>query len=504
MPTLSIQLDTISVALGPRFATASDLKALDHLVIVAPVRMKSALWRRLPLGNQLRVLSRRAGKRGRDQWLKSRLSNERGTGVSFGRVAPGAPAFDRLASARNGLTDALADGARKVGVLIVGFSDSDARELGTNFVEAADAAAFKLPRYPDTAGPIKLRRIILMGPKELPRLKQLHAAGRGNRLARWLTAQPPNMLTAESFRRLATRLGREAGAKASFLDEAALRKRGAGAFLAVAQGNATADAGIVKLSYRPKGISKPDLALVGKGIIFDTGGTNLKPFKSMLHMHHDMQGAAVALGAFLALVESEAPFGIDAWLALTENRISARAYKPQDVVTAANGKTIQVIHTDAEGRMALADTLTLASAASPALVVDFATLTGSCLQAIGTRYSGLFSNDERLYDPIIRSGHACGERVWGFPMSPDYDSALKSDTADIKQCAESAYADHILAARFLSKFVADDIHWAHIDLSAGDNKGGLAHIPTEVTGFGVRLMAELFADTTPAELVASL
>lgn len=504
MPALNIQLDNVGVALGPKFPAARDLKGLDHLIIVAPMRVKSELWRRLPLGKQLKVLSRRAGKPDGGRWLATRLNNDRATGVSFGRLAPAQDPYDRLTAARKGLTSAIGDGARKVGVLIAGFSESDTHALAGSFVEAADAAAFKLPRYPDSAPPIKLKRLLLLGPSELPAVGRLQAAGRGNRLARWLTAQPPNMLTAESFRQLAVELARNAGVKTSFLNETALKKKGAGAFLAVAQGNATKDAGILKLSYRPEGNSPPQLALVGKGIIFDTGGTNLKPFKGMLDMHQDMQGAAVALGAFLALVENNVPFGIDAWLALTENRISATAYKPQDVVTAANGKTIQVIHTDAEGRMALADTLALASADSPALIVDFATLTGSCLQALGTRYSGLFSNDERLYDSFMQSGQACGERLWGFPMTSDYDLALKSDKADIKQCSESAYADHILAARFLSKFVADGTPWAHIDLSAGDNKGGLAHIPTEVTGFGVRLMVELFAETSPAELVASL
>lgn len=504
MPALNIQLDNIAVALGPSLPVSRDLKSLDHLIIVTPVRVKSELWRRLPLGNQLKLLSRRAGKPKSGRWISTRLNNDRATGVSFGRLSAGDGSYEGLTAARNGLAAAVLEGSRKIGILLAGFSDSDSRALARWFIEAADAAAFKLPRYPESTEAIKLRRLVVMGPSELPDIARLQAAGRGNRLARWLTAQPPNMLTAESFRKLAIKLARDAGAKASFLNEAALKKEGAGAFLAVAQGNATQDAGIVKLSYRPNGSAPPQLALVGKGIIFDTGGTNLKPFKSMLHMHQDMQGAAVALGAFLALVENKVPFAMDAWLALTENRISAKAYKPQDVVTAANGKTIQVIHTDAEGRMALADTLALASAASPALIVDFATLTGSCLQALGTRYSGLFSNDERLYEAFMQSGRACGERVWGFPMTPDYDSALKSDTADIKQCSESAYADHILAARFLSKFVADGIPWAHIDLSAGDNKGGFAHIPTEVTGFGVRLMVELFAERNPAELVAAL
>ena len=147
--------------------------------------------------------------------------------------------------------------------------------------------------------------------------------------------------------------------------------------------------------YRPprrKRGSAPDVALVGKGILFDTGGTNLKPHKSMLDMHIDMSGSAVALSTLLALAELRAPIAVDAWLAITENRIGPTAYKPQDVVKAVNGVTIQVIHTDAEGRMVLADTLALASRTKPKLIIDYATLTGACVYALTERMSGVFTN----------------------------------------------------------------------------------------------------------------
>src|SRR5690606_26591652 len=154
---------------------------------------------------------------------------------------------------------------------------------------------------------------------------------------------------------------------------------------------------------------------------FDTGGTNLKPFKGMLDMHTDMQGSAVALGALLALAELGVPYSADAWLALSENRISATAYKPQDVVRAANGTTIQVIHTDAEGRMALADTLALATREQPRLVIDFATLTGACIAALTERYAGVFSNRFAANELARAAGAASGERVWPFPLDPDFD-----------------------------------------------------------------------------------
>jgi leucyl aminopeptidase len=206
----------------------------------------------------------------------------------------------------------------------------------------------------------------------------------------------------------------------------------------------------------------------------------------------------------LALAELEAPYGIDAWLAITENRLSPDAYKSQDVVTAANGTTIQVIHTDAEGRMVLADTLALAASGKPSVIIDYATLTGACVAALTERYSGVFSNRSAANALMQEAGAQSGERVWPFPMDEDYDELLKSEVADIKQCAVENAGDHILGARFLSRFVPKTIPWMHVDLSAGQHKGGLAHIPTDITGFGVRLTLELLRTSAPDELARRL
>jgi leucyl aminopeptidase len=319
----------------------------------------------------------------------------------------------------------------------------------------------------------------------------------GNNVARWFTALPPNVLTAATYRRAIAELTKPRGIRVQFYGEDELRALGAGAFLAVARGNPTRDAGIVRLSYRPRaGESRASVALVGKGVLFDTGGTNLKPFTGMLDMHTDMQGSAVALGTLLALADLDAPFGVDAWLALTENRIDGDAYKPQDLVTAVDGTTIQVIHTDAEGRMVLADTLALAAREQPSLVIDYATLTSASVAALTERYSAAFSNRMAAYTVLQQAGAASGERIWPFPMDDDYDELLKSDVADIKQCAVENAGDHILAARFLSRFVPKTIPWVHLDLSAATHKGGLAHVPTDITGFGVRFTLELLMRAT--------
>jgi leucyl aminopeptidase len=178
------------------------------------------------------------------------------------------------------------------------------------------------------------------------------------------------------------------------------------------------------------------------------------------------------------------PLEIDAWLALAQNHISPRAYKQNDIVKALNGTTIEIIHTDAEGRMVLSDTLTLAARDKPDVIIDFATLTGSMHVALGTRYSGIFSNREDWCAKSIAAGVSSGERVAAFPLDADYDTALDSKIADIKQCSDDSYADHILAARFLSKFV-DDRPWIHMDLSASSQSGGLGAVASDVTGFGV-------------------
>ena len=214
----------------------------------------------------------------------------------------------------------------------------------------------------------------------------------------------------------------------------------------------------------------------------------------MYTMHGDMQGSAVAVGTLLACSRTGAPLDIDCWLALSENEIGPRAYRPQEVVRASNGVTIQIVHSDAEGRMVLADTLALASRERPGLVLDFATLTGACVNALTERYSGAFTNRDDLHDAIVAAGRASGERVWCFPMDDDFDGEIESPVADVMQCTMDSKGDHILAARFLGRFVTAGVPWVHVDLSSSERKGGLAHVTTEFTGFGVRFATTLLGD----------
>lgn len=329
-----------------------------------------------------------------------------------------------------------------------------------------------------------LESIILHGYEDPDHFLPLHAQAEGNLLARGLTGLPPNELTPRTYREQIEKLAINENWKHEEYDLSTLRKLGAGAFVAVAQGSDTEDAAIVHLQRHVGKKPSKTIALVGKGICFDTGGHNLKPARFMHGMHEDMNGSAVALGVLLAATRVDLPVNIDCWLAIAQNHISPRAYKQNDVITALNGTTIEIIHTDAEGRLVLADTLTLAEKQKPELIIDFATLTGSLYTALGSRYSGIFSNREHLIQKALAVGKSSGERVCAFPMDTDYEADLESKIADIKQCLLDGDYDHILAARFLSQFV-NDVPWLHMDLSACNHKGGLGAVGTDITGFGV-------------------
>ena len=483
--------------------TRKTFDALDHVLIILPNNPPDALFRRAPQGAQLKRLLRRARATDLDS-ASTRLNNARATGLTVAKFDKKS-AFAQLTWARKLIAQCGREKPSNLGMLILGLNEQQRTSAVEALVAAAEAAAFELPSFKSEQKPgSRLKRIRILASKPRVNLDTVRAQALGNNIARWFTALPPNELDAKNYRRFIKALTARHGIRMTMLGESKLAELGANAFLAVSQGNAKRDAGIIQLRYRPPGINDADLVLVGKGILFDTGGTNLKPFKSMLDMHMDMEGSAVALGTLIALATLEVPYGVDAWLPITENRLSATAYKSQDVIRAANGTTIQIIHTDAEGRMVLADTLALAARENPKLLIDYATLTGTCVSALTELYSGVFTNRLKANSMLYDAGALSGERVWPFPMDEDFDEMLRSEVADIKQCSEAGYGDHILAARFLSKFVPEKIPWIHLDLSAGQHKGGLAHIPSEITGFGVKLTLELMRNRNPDKLTEEL
>ena len=468
-------------------ARLADFNAANHVLIVLPRSGRSTRVG-TPLAAQVQRLRKQAARQPSHS-ITTRLDNTKSTTLTVALIDIKLSPFERLTWARKTIQAMTAEG-RKLVISIEQLGADDYRQAAEALLIAASAAAFALPTFKTDKKRPSLRAVTVLQVQEEIDIASIHAESTANNIARWFAMMPPNELTALAYRDSAKQLAKLHALEFEFFSEARLKKLNAGAFLAVSQGNADRNAGIVRISHIP---SKPTgrLALVGKGVLFDTGGNNIKSFKGMLDMHMDMQGSAVALGLIVALAKLDVPYRVDAWLAITENRVSATAYKSQDIVTASNGTTIQIIHTDAEGRMVLADALSIAAKAQPDLMIDFATLTGACITALTTTHSGVFTNRPSAHAQLIEAGRSSGERVWPFPMDSDFDSGLDSPVADIKQCTEDGSGDHILAARFLSRFVPKTIPWVHVDLSAAQHKGGLAHIPTQCTGFGVRFTLNL-------------
>lgn len=486
---------TVPVQMRRMHPGVRTLERFQAVILLIPPDLPRSAWNDLPHGRQLQAVHERKSRRAGDAYVAT--VGKAGTLVVIGCAGADSSMFERLQLAQK-CTGLALDSAPRSVLIFHRLPAPAAQHAMAALVFALQAGAFRLPSF--KSKPRRdpgLRQISLADRLSTGELTCTLAAAAGNNLARWLTALPPNELDARSYRRYLQQIARHFRLGLRFFGEPQLKRLGAGAFLAVSRGNATRDAGIVHLSHRPGGARAPKLSLVGKGICFDTGGTNLKPHRSMLDMHIDMEGSAVALGTLLALMRTDPNTAVDCWLAITENRIGPNASKPQDVVRALNGTTIQMIHTDAEGRMVLADTLALAARGNPGAIIDYATLTGACIHALTERYSGAFTNRMASRLAIEAAGAQCGERVWCFPMDEDFDADIESQVADIKQCAVEGKGDHILAARFLSRFVPRQIPWLHLDLSAGHRAGGLGGIGTDITGFGVRLSLQLIRNGWP-------
>jgi len=474
------------------------LDACRVALLIIPEQPGKADWGQLACADTLKPRYRLQQRQHKDAMrLCTDLPNKNATHVILQAINEHATMFELLTTARELAAEVHRHDPAALLIQLAGFEQVPGARLLEALTAALLASICPMPSYKSEQDkPAALRRIDCYGLSDKVDLSQLRAEMAGNHLARWLAALPANELTPATYRKFVTRLAGAEGWKMEFLDTRALARKKAGAFLAVCQGSPANDAGIVHLTYTPgkrargKGGARK-LALVGKGICFDTGGVNVKPARYMNGMHEDMQGSAVALGTLLALTRLRVNYPVDCWLALAENHVGSKAYKPNDVVIASNGTSIEVKHTDAEGRMVLADTLALASKGKPYLLIDYATLTGACIYSLSSRYSGVFSNREALHNTLTTAGRDSGERVWPFPLDKDFDESLKSDIADTLQCTLEGEADHILAARFLQRFIDSDIHWVHVDLAASNHKGGLGHIATDTTGFGVRYTLNL-------------
>jgi leucyl aminopeptidase len=269
----------------------------------------------------------------------------------------------------------------------------------------------------------------------------------------------------------------------------ALLAAGMGAFAAVAQGSEQEPA-LITVSYEGAGAKGPKLGFVGKAVTFDSGGISLKPGAKMAEMKFDMSGGAAVLEAMAAIARLELPVSVVAVIGATENLPSGRSIKPGDIVTASNGRTIEVNNTDAEGRLVLADCLCHAIAQGAERLVDLATLTGAVIIALGSTYAGLLSNDDELAARVGEAGERTGEIVWRLPLHEEYTEMIKGKYADLDNAPEARKAGTIMGASFLAEFVGDT-PWAHLDIAGSAWDLGRPYVGKGASGYGVRLLVEL-------------
>jgi leucyl aminopeptidase len=329
-----------------------------------------------------------------------------------------------------------------------------------------------------------------------PALMRIRSEAAAVRMTRELVNTPPCDLYPETFAATAAEVGRAAGFDVEVWDEGRIAGERMGALLAVARGSDRPPRLVVmRYAGNPGG---PTLALVGKGVTFDSGGLSIKTTEQMIDMKCDMAGAAAVLGGVRAVAELGLPVNLLGVTPLVENLTGGRAMKLGDVLTARNGKTIEVLNTDAEGRLILADALSYAVDQKPDHLVDFATLTGACMVALGVNVAGLMTNDDRWGDRVLASVARAGERAWKLPMDPHYDDLIRSKVADMRNTGGSRYGGAIAAAKFLQQFVGT-VPWAHLDI-AGPAWAESESPPLDPGGTGcmVRSIVELAAGYSSA------
>lgn len=325
-------------------------------------------------------------------------------------------------------------------------------------------------------------------------LAQGAAIAQGMDLTRELGNLPANICTPSYLAQQARKLAKEFGLKCEVLDRARMERLGMGSLLSVARGSHQPPRFIVLQYQGGKAKTKP-VVLVGKGITFDTGGISLKPGAEMDEMKYDMSGAASVLGTFRALAAMKLPLNVVGLIPTTENMPGGAATRPGDIVTSMSGQTIEILNTDAEGRLILCDALTYAERFDPECVVDVATLTGACVIALGAVASGLLANDDGLAAELLEAGQASGDRAWQLPLWDDYQEMLKSNFADIPNISGSRAAGTITGACFLARFTKQ-YRWAHLDIAgtawrSGKEKGSTGRPVPLLTHFLLKRAGKL-------------
>jgi leucyl aminopeptidase len=389
-----------------------------------------------------------------------------------------------------------------------GIGGLDPEEATEALVEGAVLGAYRFNRYKtergEGEGELTSLTLAVQDVEELERveaaIRRARTVSEATNFVRDLVAAPARDKSPRELARVAQEMAQEAGLECTVLDEKQAEKLNMGGFLGVARGSAEPPRFIV-LEYLGGPKRDPPIALVGKGITFDSGGLSLKPAKAMETMKEDMAGAAAVMGVLRAAAELALPVNLVGIAPCTENLPGGKATKPGDVLTTHLGTTIEVMNTDAEGRLVLSDGLGYATTFEPQAIFDLATLTGACMVALGRMTTGMMGNSDELMDRLRRAGARTGDYVWPLPLFAEYEEQIKSDIADVKNTG-GKYAGAITAALLLQKFVKDT-PWVHLDI-AGTRKTSREadslqkeYLPKGPTGVGVRLLVQVLRDWNP-------
>ena len=365
-----------------------------------------------------------------------------------------------------------------------------------HFLHGLKLKSYEFNKY-KTKAQIRFIKINVVGNKNKPSAqnqKKFKALEEGTFYARDLVSEPGNILHPDEYSRRLRTL-KKYGLKVNIYDTKKLKKLGMNALLGVGQGSIRGSY-LVTMEWKGlKNNSKP-LAFIGKGVCFDTGGYSLKPAKFMEDMTYDMAGSATVVGLMMSLALRKAKINAVGVVGLVENMVSGNAQRPGDIVKSYSGKTIEVLNTDAEGRLVLADALTFTEKKfKPKFMVDLATLTGAIIVSLGSEYAGLFSNDDKLSKELLEAGEKVEEKLWRMPLHENFDKLINSKNADMQNINYVGGAGSTTAAQFLQRFILNDTPWAHLDIAGmAFSKYGGALNSGGATGYGVRLLNQLIED----------
>ncbi len=372
----------------------------------------------------------------------------------------------------------------------------DARIVAQALCETAHLASYRFESWKKEkapAPPIKRCEILEIRPAVVRKVEVFVARGevyaKATNFVRNLVNESPSEMSPEELKNAAEKIAKENRAvRVRVLNRAQAEKEGMRAFLAVAAGS-NKEPYAVHLHYKPRG-AKKSIALVGKAITFDSGGLSLKPADGMMTMKLDMAGAAAVLGVFFALADLRPNVELHGVFAACENMPSGNAYRPGDIVRSRSGQSIEILNTDAEGRVTLADALSYAADLKPNMIVDLATLTGACMVALGEEVVGLMSDFDGLSQKLLAASQQAGEPMWRLPLFQNYESLIASPVADVRNIALSKWGGALTAGLFLKKFVPKDIPWAHLDIAGPSyaEREYLSYIPLGGTGVAVRTL----------------